>query len=253
MGIINESLVRSRFPGQNPIGKMFAIDTHDMDGRKGTLARDEIQIVGVCGDTRYASLRDEPPPQFILPYVQQSEVGGMVYEIRTRMRPETILPALRRVVQQVDPDLPLVNVRTQDQQIEADLQQERIFVTLTSGFGLLALTLAAVGIYGIMAYSVSNRTNEIGIRLALEAQPSEVRGMILRESAWLSVAGIVAGVAAAIALTRAVKSMLYGIQPYDPATLSAGVFLLLMVAIAASWIPARRAAGIQPMQALRHE
>jgi ABC-type antimicrobial peptide transport system permease subunit len=177
----------------------------------------------------------------------------MVYEIRTRMRPETILPALRRVVQQVDPDLPLVNVRTQDQQIEADLQQERIFVTLTSGFGLLALTLAAVGIYGIMAYSVSNRTNEIGIRLALEAQPSEVRGMILRESAWLSVAGIVAGVAAAIALTRAVKSMLYGIQPYDPATLSAGVFLLLMVAIAASWIPARRAAGIQPMQALRHE
>jgi ABC-type antimicrobial peptide transport system permease subunit len=169
------------------------------------------------------------------------------------MRPETILPALRRVVQQVDPDLPLVNVRTQDQQIEADLQQERIFVTLTSGFGLLALTLAAVGIYGIMAYSVSNRTNEIGIRLALEAQPSEVRGMILRESAWLSVAGIVAGVAAAIALTRAVKSMLYGIQPYDPATLSAGVFLLLMVAIAASWIPARRAAGIQPMQALRHE
>jgi ABC-type antimicrobial peptide transport system permease subunit len=104
-----------------------------------------------------------------------------------------------------------------------------------------------------MAYSVSNRTNEIGIRLALEAQPSEVRGMILRESAWLSVAGIVAGVAAAIALTRAVKSMLYGIQPYDPATLSAGVFLLLMVAIAASWIPARRAAGIQPMQALRHE
>jgi predicted permease len=253
VGIINESLVRSRFPGQNPIGKMFAIDTHDMDGRKGTLARDEIQIVGVCGDTRYASLRDEPPPQFILPYVQQSEVGGMVYEIRTRMRPETILPALRRVVQQVDPDLPLVNVRTQDQQIEADLQQERIFVTLTSGFGLLALTLAAVGIYGIMAYSVSNRTNEIGIRLALEAQPSEVRGMILRESAWLSVAGIVAGVAAAIALTRAVKSMLYGIQPYDPATLSAGVFLLLMVAIAASWIPARRAAGIQPMQALRHE
>jgi ABC-type antimicrobial peptide transport system permease subunit len=157
------------------------------------------------------------------------------------------------VVQQVDPDLPLVNVRTQQQQIDAALEQERMFVTLTSGFGFLALALAAVGIYGMMAYSVANRGNEIGIRLALGAQPGQVCGMILRESSWLAIAGISVGITAALVLTHLVKSMLYGIHPNDPATLAAGVVLLLTVSLAASWIPARRAAGVQPMNALRHD
>jgi predicted permease len=253
VALINQSLARKRFPGQNPVGKRFFTSTNDSDGHDGAVAQKGILIVGICGDTRYANLRSDPPPQFILLYVQQPYAGSMTYEIRTRMNPEAILPTLRRTVRQVDPDLPLANVRTQDQQIEADLQQERIFVTLTSGFGLLALALAAVGIYGIMAYSVAQRTNEIGIRLALGAQPAQVRGMILRESTWLAGAGIVAGVAVALVLTRLVKSMLYGIQPYDPLTLSAGVALLLTVALVASWIPARRAAGVQPIQALRHE
>jgi len=253
VGIINQSLARSRFPGQNPIGKRFVIDRHDADGRAGTIAQDAIEIVGVCGDTRYANLRSDPPPQFILPYVQQADVGGMVYEIRTRMAPEAILPELRRVVARIDPDLPLVNVRTQQQQIDADLEQERIFVTLTSGFGVLALALACVGIYGIMAYSVANRRNEIGIRLALGAQPAQVRGMILRESTWLALAGIVAGAGAALLLTRLIKSMLFGIAPYDPLTMVSGVLILLAVALAASWTPARRAARVQPMDALRHE
>ncbi len=127
------------------------------------------------------------------------------------------------------------------------------FAALTSGFGVLALVLACVGIYGIMAYSVANRRNEIGIRLALGAQPGQVRGMILRESTWLAVAGIAVGVGAALPLTRLVKSMLYGIQPYDPTTLAAGILILLTVALVASWIPARRAAGVQPMEAVRHE
>jgi len=253
VGVINESLARSRFPGQNPVGKHFFTDSHDMDGRNGTLAKAGVLIVGVCGDTRYANLRSEPPPQFIMPYVQQTDVGAMTYEIRTRMKPEALLPALRKVVQQIDPGLPLVNVRTQHEQIAADLIQERVFVTLTSGFGLLALALACVGIYGIMAYSVANRRNEIGIRMALGAQPGQVRGMILRESTWLAGAGIVVGVTAALLLTRLVKSMLYGIQAYDPPTLGGGVLILLLVALAASWIPARRAARVQPMDALRHE
>jgi ABC-type antimicrobial peptide transport system permease subunit len=144
-------------------------------------------------------------------------------------------------------------VRTQDQQIAMDLQEERLFVALTSGFGMLALALACVGIYGIMAYSVANRRNEIGIRMALGAQPGQVRGMILRESTWLAGAGIVAGVAATLLLTRLVKSMLYGIEPYDPPTVVGGILILLAVAMAASWIPARRAARVQPMDALRHE
>jgi len=154
---------------------------------------------------------------------------------------------------QIDPGLPLQDVRTEQEQIGESMRTERALATLIVGFGLLALALAVVGIYGIMAYSVANRRNEIGIRLALGAQPGQIRGMILRESTWLAVAGIVVGVGAALLLTRLVKSMLYGIQPYDPATLTAGILVLLAVALAASWIPARRAAGVQPMEALRHE
>jgi ABC-type antimicrobial peptide transport system permease subunit len=180
-------------------------------------------------------------------------VGGLVYELQTEVQPESLLPALRNVIRQIDPDLPLINIRTEDQQIDDDLVQERLFVTLTSGFGVLSLLLAAVGIYGIMAYSGANRTSEIGIRLALGAQPRQVRRMILRESTWLTVAGIVVGVVVAFGCTRLIRSMLYGVAPSDPLTLGAGVGLLLGIALAATWIPARRAASVQPMEALRHE
>ena len=253
VAVINQRLARSRFPGQDPVGKRFVIDPHDSDGGGGVLASNSIEIVGVCGDTRYMTLRDEPPAQFFLPFVQQTSVGGMVYEIRTSVSPDSVLGALRGIIHHLDPDLALVNVRTQDEQIESTLVRERLFTTLTSGFGLLALALACVGIYGIMAYSVANRRNEIGIRMALGAQPGQVRGMILRESTWLAGVGIVVGVVAALGLTRLVKSMLYGIKPYDPATMAGGVLILLVVALAASWIPARRAARVQPMDALRHE
>jgi len=246
VAVINRALARKRFPGMNPIGKRFKLD------RDGA-ANDWITIVGVCADTRLVNLRDDPPPQFFLPYVQRPEVGSMVYEVRTRVDPAVLTPTLRRVVQSVDADLPMIDVRTQREQINASMQVERAFAALTAGFGVLALTLACVGIYGIMAYSVSQRTNEIGIRLALGARPAQLRGMILRESTWIAGTGIVAGVVAAVLLTRLVKSMLYGIQPNDPFTLSVGVLLLLAVALAASWLPARRAADVQPMQALRHE
>jgi ABC-type antimicrobial peptide transport system permease subunit len=198
-------------------------------------------------------LRDQPPPQFFMPYVQQKGVGGMTYQVRTGLSAAALLPSLRQVVQSVDRDLPLIDLRTQREQIDATMQIERTFAALTAGFGVLALALACVGIYGIMAYTVANRRNEIGIRLALGALPGQVRSMILRETFWLTLAGIAAGVAAAVGLTRLVKSMLYGIGPYDPFTLSAGVLVLLAVALAASWIPARRAAGVEPMEALRHE
>ena len=254
VGIINASLAKELFPNQDPIGKRFTNDGHDSDGHGVKPAKEWVTIVGVCADTRYSNLRDEPPPQFFLPFAQQTEVGGSLnYLIRTRLSPETIVPALRSAVRQIDPDLPLMNVRTQDQQIEEALQTERIFVTLTSGFGLLALALASVGIYGVMAYSVANRTNEIGIRLALGAAPRQVLGMILREASWLSFAGIAVGLAAALVLARLVKSMLYGLGPADPVSLLAGSALLIVVGLAASWIPARRAASVEPMEALRHE
>jgi predicted permease len=245
VGIVNQALARKRFPNVDPVGKRFRADR---DGKS-----DWIQIVGICGDTRYSNLRDEPPAQFFLPYVQQAQVGSMVYQVRTRMEPAVLVPALRRVVQSVDRDLPMIDVRTQREQINATMQVQRALAALTTGFGVLALTLACVGIYGVMAYNVAQRTNEIGIRLALGAQPRQLRGMILRESTRVTLAGIIVGVSAALLLTRAVKSMLYGIQPNDPLTFSMGVVILIAVALAASWIPAGRAAGVQPMEALRHE
>ena len=245
VAIINQSLARKRFPNVNPIG----MEIRDGDVPESFAGR----IVGICADTRYTSLRDEPPPQFFMLNRQQSDVGGLTYALRSSLEPAALAPALREAVRKIDRDLPIVDIRTQQDQIDSTMQKERIFASLTAGFGLLALALACVGIYGIMAYSVANRRNEIGIRLALGAQPRQVRGMILRESTWLAVAGIVVGVGAALLLTRLVKSMLYAIQPYDPTTMTAVILVLLAVALAASWIPARRAAGVQPMEALRHE
>ena len=245
VAVINQALAQERFPGINPIGRRFKADRAPHS--------DWIQIVGICANTRYMNLRDEPPAQFFLPYVQQPQVGSMVYEIRTMAEPSAIAPSLRRVVQSLDPDLPMIDFRTQREQINSNMQMERAFAALTAGFGVLALALACVGIYGIMAYSVTQRINEIGIRLALGAQPGQVRSMILGESTWLTLAGIVVGVAAALSCTRLVRSMLYGIAPNDPATIVAGTLLLLVIALGATWIPARRAASVQPMEALRHE
>lgn len=244
VAVINQALARKDFANVNPIGKRFKTDE----------PKDEwVTIVGVCADTRYAQLRETPPPVFYLPYFQQPEVGGMTYQIRTHLSAAALAPELRRIVQQADPDLPMVNIRTEREQMNANMQMELALATMTSAFGILALLLASVGIYGIMAYAVTQRTNEIGIRLALGALPRQVRGMILRESSWLTAAGLLVGLAGALLLTRLVKSMLYGIAPDDPTTLSAAVLLLLGVALAASWIPARRAARVDPMQALRHE
>ncbi len=244
VGIINQALARKRFPNQDPIGRRFRADNQNSDW---------IQIVGICADTRLLNLRDQPPPQFFLPYLQQSAVGGMVYQVRTPKNAADLVPALRSVVQSIDPDLPITDIRTQRQQIEAVMQMERLFATLTSGFGVLALALACVGIYGVMAYSVAQRTNEIGIRMALGARPAQLRRMILRESSWITITGIAGGLAAAALLARLVKSMLFGIEPYDPATLMAAAVLLVAVATAATWIPARRAAKVEPVQALRYE
>ncbi|HWW23186.1 MAG TPA: FtsX-like permease family protein [Edaphobacter sp.] len=177
----------------------------------------------------------------------------MTYIIRTQLKSEAIIPSLRAAIQKIDRDLPLIDVRTQQQQIDATTQQERIFASLSSGFGLLALALACVGIYGIMAYTVSQRTNEIGIRLALGAHRQQVRVMVIRQATRLAILGVIIGVAASLALSRLVKSMLYGLKPTDPISIIGAATLLLAVALIASWIPALRASRVEPMEALRHE
>jgi predicted permease len=245
VAVVNRALARQFFPNENPIGKTFEADAEDVSR--------PVQIIGVAPDTRYVDLRSETPPTFYLLYSQRALASRMVFEIRTAAEPGSILSQARAAVGSLDRDLPLIDVRTMKEQVESTMSNERIFAQLTGAFGVLALVLACIGIYGIMAYTVVKRTSEMGIRFALGARPGQVRGMILRESTGLALVGIAIGLAGAIALARLIKSMLYGIMPSDPLTLTAGVALLLLVALASSWIPARRAAGVQPMEALRHE
>jgi predicted permease len=247
VGVVNQALAKRDFPGQNPIGKTFS--TTDMENRNLIYT-----VVGVCADTRYANLRDDPPPTFFLSYKQAPDVSwGMTFAVRTRLSRAAITPGLRRAVQLVDPDLPLMDVRSQSEQIDEITTSERIFADLTAGFGVLALALACVGIYGIMAFAVSQRTNEIGIRMALGARPEQVQRMVLAEASWMAVLGLLAGVGGALALGRLIASLLYGLKAWDPATFAGSAILLIAVALAASWLPARRAAGVDPMRALRHE
>jgi predicted permease len=247
VAIINQALARTDYPNQNPIGKTFTTT----DNKQNKLV---FRIVGICADARYASLREDPPPVFYLNYRQAPEVDwGMTFAVRTTSPRQTIAPALRRAVQAIDQNLPLVDIRTQQEQIDQLLTNERIFADLTVAFGVLALVLASIGIYGILAYSVSRRTNEIGIRMALGARADQVMRMVLGEASWMTVIGIVVGLGAALALGRVVASLLYGLKASDPTTLAGAAGVLIVVALAASWLPARRAASIDPMKALRHE
>ncbi|MGA2730001.1 MAG: ABC transporter permease [Terracidiphilus sp.] len=245
VAVVNESLAKKYFANTNPIGKTFE------EGRFQPVA---ITIVGVCADAKYFRVRADAEPTYYTPYWQKDDgVHEATFAIRTSLAGEALLPSLRTAVRQIDPNLPLLDVRTQDEQIAANLRQERIFAILMSGFGVLALVLACVGIYGIMACAVAQRTSEIGVRLALGAKPRQVLGMILGEATWLSVVGIAIGFVAVLLLARVVRSMLYGVAADDPLTFCGAILVLMLVALGAGLIPARRAAMVQPMEALRHE
>jgi predicted permease len=250
VGILSESLARKAFPGQNPIGKRFLAHFHPREDTPGDL----IEVVGICGDTRYWSLKQDPVAMFYQPYQQTPNLDfGATYEVRTSLSSASIAPSLRKAVHSIDPDLPLQQIRTQQEQIDASMQQERIVAALTASFGVLALVLASVGVYGVMAYSVAQRTSEIGIRMALGALPRQVITMVLRDATWIALVGITCGIGATVLSTHLVTSLLYGLHPNDPVILAMSAWLLALVGLVASWAPARRAAAVEPMQALRHE
>jgi predicted permease len=247
VAVINQSLAHTVYPGVDPVGKTFTSNRHQGDHYV------IYQIIGVSADAKYDQLQEDPPPTFYTLYSQSKEEQFINYTIKTQLSPAAILPAIRNAVQSIDKDLPLRDIRTQAEQIEDSISEQRLFATLTAGFGSLALVLACIGIYGIMAYNVARRTNEIGVRLALGARAPQVLLMVLRESSRLAILGIAAGLIAAIALTRFIATMLYGLKPSDPATLATTALILLAIALAAAYGPARRASRIDPMQALRHE
>ncbi|HTF62913.1 MAG TPA: FtsX-like permease family protein, partial [Edaphobacter sp.] len=212
-----------------------------------------VEIIGVVRDSRYAHLKMDPPPLHFDLYRQSKAFGGATYVVRTQLKPEAVTASMRAALAKIDRNIPMMDVRTQQQQIDAGMQQERMFASLTVGFGVLALALACVGIYGVMAYTVSQRTNEIGIRLALGAERQQVRRMVLLEAGWIAGAGIAAGLGAALALGQLIQKRLYGLKPSDPLSLAVAGCMLMAVALVATWLPAARAARVEPMEALRHE
>jgi predicted permease len=239
VAIINERLAQQFFPGRDPIGLTFNSPA--------------VRIVGISGNTKFSDLRQNPPPTYYVPESQNGGWNAVTFELKTAGNPTSLAGAARRALHAFDPQLPLAKVRTQEEQIDESIREERLFAMLTTAFGGLALVLACIGIYGIMAYTVSQRTNEIGIRMALGAEPARVMRMVLSEAWWMAAAGIAAGAAGSAAAGRLTASLLYGVRTWDAVTLSGSAAVLLAVALAAGWIPARRAAHVDPMDALRHE
>ncbi|MFL6231340.1 MAG: ABC transporter permease [Pyrinomonadaceae bacterium] len=248
VALVNETFAREFSPGENPVGKRFGFDADKSN---------EIEIVGVAKDTKYGSQRDEIPPTVYLPWSQSlTSVGAMTFEVRTEIEPTAAAAAIRQAVRQVDANLPLANVKTQVEQANETLSMERLFAKLLSLFGLLAQALAAVGLYGVLAWSVAQRTREIGIRMALGATRTDVLRMILRQGLTLTLVGVAFGLTGAYALTKYLVSlthMLYGVKPADPLTYAVIAAGLTLVALVACGLPARRATRVDPMEALRYE
>jgi predicted permease len=251
VAVINESFRQQYFANQDPIGKIFYQGVPPFKREPKP-----IEIVGVARDAHYYSVREAPAPTIYIDYRQNSKyLGSVVFAIRSPLPQASLGTAIRRAAAAIDPTIPIVDVHTEEEQIRRTLGSEQLFASLVTMFGLLATLLAAIGLYGVLAYAVSRRTSEIGIRIALGASRSNVLWQMIRGSLLTVLVGLAAGIPAALALTRITRSLLFGVQPDDLATLlvSCAILLAVSAAAAAAWIPARRAARIQPTQALRYE
>ncbi|HTP33342.1 MAG TPA: ABC transporter permease [Candidatus Acidoferrales bacterium] len=246
VAIVNQKFVDRYFAGRSPIGRHVG-----MGGDPGT--KTDIEIVGVVRDTRYESLRDEIPYQMYRPYRQMDFVQGMTVYARAAGDPTAVFAAMRNAVQQVDANVPVYRVRTLTQQVDKSLMSERLLASLSGVFGGLATLLAAIGLYGVMAYMVVRRTREIGIRMALGAAGTSVIWLVMREVLMLAGCGVAIGLGAAWGATRWISTQLFGIQPTDLATMAAAALGIAGIAALAGYLPARRATGIDPMRALRWE
>ncbi|HEU4564350.1 MAG TPA: ABC transporter permease [Gemmatimonadaceae bacterium] len=247
--IVNEALVRRIFGEQEPLGKHLRFDPIFRD------AAGDWEIVGVVGDVRSQGLANEVAPMFWMPYAQAPSLllQFVSVAVRTAGEPEAITNSLRAEVRQLDPDLPLVNLRPLETIVADTVSQPRFYMMLLAAFAAVALLLSAVGIYGVMAYAVTLRTSEIGIRIALGASARDVLGQVLREGMAVALVGVVAGGVAALWLTGVLRGLLYGVSATDPVTFAAVTVVLLAVAALACFLPARRATRVDPMIAMRTE
>lgn len=243
--IVDQAFVAKFLGKENPLGKRFGQSEASQDGP----ASPGYEIIGVVRDTKYSDLRREISPMMYVPQTMQ----GASFEVRTAGDPQALVPAIRRTVAQINPNLPLRDVTTESQQIDRLLFQERLVARLSGFLGLLALALACIGLYGLLAYEVARRTREIGIRSALGAQRGDVLRLVVKQGLLLALVGAVAGIGVALGVTRYLKAMLYDVSAYDPATIVVVSALLVLVALAACLIPARRATNVDPIVALRYE
>ena len=256
VGIINDSMARRFFGNENPIGRRFGF-SNSVSRCPGASEPDpasQIEIIGVVKDVKYASLRNEGRAMFYLPFYQATTGRGqMTLVVRTAGDPTSVAAAARREARTMDPAMPMFEVETLATQVAASLQRERLLALLSSGFGLLALLLSCLGLYGILSYTVARRTNEIGVRMALGADRRDVLWLVLRDAQRLVLVGAALGVPAALAASRLVASQLFGISAADPGAVVAATLALLVVAAVAGYLPARRATRVDPLVALRCE
>jgi predicted permease len=250
VAVVNQTFVKQYFPNENAVGKRFTFDSSKPD---------DIEIIGVAQDAKYTRQRDEVPPTVYSSYRQEKSMSNAVFEVRTIGEPTSVLSAVRQAVREVDPNLPLNNVKSQIEQADETLRMERLFAKLLTLFGLLAQQLACIGLFGVMAYAVSQRTHEIGIRMALGANRLHVLRMIVKQGMTLALLGVALGLVSAYVVTRYLESwmnlsrMLFGVKLSDPITYAAIAVSLTLIALVASYIPARRATKVDPLVALRYE
>jgi predicted permease len=244
VAVISELMAQRFFPNGSPVGKRFGID--------GPKSKDAIEVIGVVKDAKYVNLKQEFQPIAFYPHSQLPDVLGNLV-VRFSGPASSVVPQIRQVIKATNQNLPVDDVVTLSDQIGRSLVQQKLIARLASFFGLLALLLACVGLYGVMSYGVARRTNEIGIRIALGARGRSVLWLVLREALVLVAIGLVVGVLASLAVTKTAASLLYELKPNDPLTITLATLLLALVALIAGYLPARRASRVDPMIALREE
>jgi predicted permease len=244
VAVINQALARQLFTTDDVVGKRFR--TESMAGAP------TFEIVGLCTDALYTSLRDSKPPTMYVAY-RQHGAGSMTFEVRTAGDPSAFVSTAREIIRSVDRNVPMFRVLSQEQQIAASVSRERLLAKLATWLGAVALTLSAIGLYALLAYMVTLRTGEIGIRMALGAGRGDVRWMIVRQSLLVAFCGVALGVAASAAGTNLLTTLLFNVQPRDSVTLTLAAAIILIVTAIAGYIPAQRASRVDPLTALRAE
>ena len=250
VAVINHAMARYFFGEKDPVGQRFHF-------REGPYKDIPIEIIGLAKDAKYEDLREPTRRIFYLSYFQWPHEGSQAVETRLLLRSigdlSSAAAAIQRAVRELDPQLQVLELQTMNDVVNETLTQERFIAQLGSCFSLAALFLASIGLYGVMSYATSRRTQEIGIRIALGAQSLDVVRLVLQETLWLVIIGVTIGLTAALAATRVITSLLFGLAATDPLTIAISVFVMLSTALLACWIPARRAMRVDPLVALRSE